>query len=538
MKKTAIIALIISICSVLTALPISFNQQEISFGSCLTSTPITKTLKIYSQSDSDQQVTVLHTNPSFTFSDTLFTLAPFDSTNINIVFNGNQNINYNDVAFFTNGNENPSYIQMSAIPHYSEAIYNSTANLWDTQLKTALKTIVYNHQTLGYSSARQHMFGSIDNVNGGVECVYTGVIVQTSGIPDSDIMNCEHTWPQSKFSSADESKEVCDINHLYPTNSQANSIRGNYPFGIVTNSSWSVGGSKKGTNAQGVTVFEPRDQHKGDCARSMFYFAVCYNNPSSPFFNDQEAVLRQWHVQDPVSTKEINRNNGIEDAQGNRNPFVDHPELVDRIYSLSTTANRPSQAIYYSSDTTMRFMTTGQVFVPFTNIGNANMTISGVTVNNTNITIQNFTSSVQSGKLGLVTMNLAPSDLPVSAVLQITTNVGVKNITILYSGVSNSDIQNVIKPQLTSSIYPNPFSLNSTLVIESVNKLNTNVTIKFFNIKGQLVNEKRIQPNFQNVMTLKLNNKDINGNDLTSGIYFYQIQQSGLKSFGKYMIIR
>jgi endonuclease I len=170
------------------------------------------------------------------------------------------------------------------------------------------------------------MFSFVSNQNGRVQCVYTGAWVTTSGIPDSNVMNTEHTWCQSW--GADTLPAKSDLNHLFPTMSHANSYRSNYPFGEVVTATWSEGGSSRGTDQWGSTVFEPRDPHKGDCARAMFYFAVRYD---MEIFLHQEEVLKAWNWQDPPDDWERTRNSRIEQIQDTRNPFVDCPEIADRI---------------------------------------------------------------------------------------------------------------------------------------------------------------------------------------------------------------
>jgi hypothetical protein len=177
-----------------------------------------------------------------------------------------------------------------------------------------------------YDAARYRMFLYIDNVDGLVECVYTGRQVAVSGsLPDAEDMNTEHTWPQSLGAELEPAK--CDLNHLYPSDSDANNYRGNLPFGEVTSSvSWTEGGSSLGEDADGDTVFEPRDAHKGDVARSMFYFSIRYDLPLYDI-----DVFRTWHLADPPDAVELARMNGIVDYQGVGNPLVACPGLVDSL---------------------------------------------------------------------------------------------------------------------------------------------------------------------------------------------------------------
>ncbi len=184
-----------------------------------------------------------------------------------------------------------------------------------------------NHTVVSYDSARYAIYSSIDNQAGQVEGVYTGQRVATWDIPDPAVMNTEHTWPQSLGPAS--GPFLSDLHHLFPTVTSANSARSNHPFGwVYSNITWSSGGSLKGSDVVGSTVFEVRPEHRGDTARAKFYIAVCYDL-SIPA--TEEATLRQWHAQDPPDSAELSRNTAVEQIQRNRNPFVDDPDLVDAI---------------------------------------------------------------------------------------------------------------------------------------------------------------------------------------------------------------
>jgi len=171
---------------------------------------------------------------------------------------------------------------------------------------------------------------------------------------ESDCYNGEHIVPQSTYNS--QMPMVGDIHQLIPTDGYVNNRRSNYPFGIIDNPTWtSTNGSKLGdisvTEYSGK-AFEPIDEFKGDIARILFYFATRYetqvDNYSFPMFNGTEnqvfklpflQMLVDWHNSDPVSQFEIDRNDNAYIYQGNRNPYIDHPEYVQQIWSqaLSTT---------------------------------------------------------------------------------------------------------------------------------------------------------------------------------------------------------
>lgn len=183
------------------------------------------------------------------------------------------------------------------------------------------------HRALSYKQARRQMFGRVDNDEGVVEGIYTGETVETEEIPDPATFNTEHAWPKSRGAEFGQPKS--DLHHLFPTQSQANTKRGNLRFGTVDGDpDWSVGGSKAGPNAEGTRVFEVRPEYRGDVARAAFYFAVIYQTDIP---EREEAVLRRWHRNDPVSATERRRNRAIEEAHNSRNRFVDYPTLVDQI---------------------------------------------------------------------------------------------------------------------------------------------------------------------------------------------------------------
>lgn len=197
-------------------------------------------------------------------------------------------------------------------------------NMHDDALLRRLHDITGKHYTsIGYTAARKVVFTFIDNDNGKVEDIYTGRVKRIShGTPNSSDMNIEHVWPQSHGATG---VAKSDMHHLFPCDSKANCRRANYPFGIVSDEDihWSQAGSKLGNH-----IFEPRNKVKGDVARATFYFAMRYNMHIE---NGEEAVLRAWSKMDPVDEHERTRERRVHERQGNSNPFVLHPELVNQI---------------------------------------------------------------------------------------------------------------------------------------------------------------------------------------------------------------
>lgn len=188
------------------------------------------------------------------------------------------------------------------------------------------------HVTLDYSTARRFMFTQIDNEQGDVRDVYTSrVINDVTRIPRADggeSFNTEHTWPQSQLKRAGKGAAVSDLHHLFPVDTMANGKRGSFPFGQVQRVEWEKNGSKLGRDADGDMVFTPPAGHRGDVARAMFWISAAYNLPIG---GEEEAVLREWAAEDPVDAREQTRNARIAEVQGDLNPFVVAPQLVEQV---------------------------------------------------------------------------------------------------------------------------------------------------------------------------------------------------------------
>ena len=185
-----------------------------------------------------------------------------------------------------------------------------------------------NARALSYLNARLLLFSTLDNRDGTVTGVYTNEGVATAGIPDDSVMNTEHTWPQSWALGVDAGFYT-DLHHLFPTMAWINRQRSALPFCEVAAIQGShLGGSRWGWGPEGQHCFEPRDAHKGNAARAMFYVSAVYGMPMD---DTMERVLRRWNAADPPDAAEQARNRAIREAQGNENPFVTSPEMVEQI---------------------------------------------------------------------------------------------------------------------------------------------------------------------------------------------------------------
>ena len=188
------------------------------------------------------------------------------------------------------------------------------------------REISQDHVAMTYQKARVILFNHVDNFDGIICSLYSPSECQRWGVESNYKYRLEHTWPQSK--GADKLPANSDLHHLFVATKLTNSKRANYPFCNVAQSDWEHGGSFLGINMELETCFEPPLSAKGDVARALFYFSIRYNMPID---SKQEAILREWHQLDSVSEFEKVRNNRIEELQGNRNPFIDHPEYSERI---------------------------------------------------------------------------------------------------------------------------------------------------------------------------------------------------------------
>lgn len=197
------------------------------------------------------------------------------------------------------------------------------------------KRFYSRHVTLDYRTAREKMFTVIDNDGqGNVKDVYAGrTIKNVNGIPNAEGpngFNTEHTWPQSQLKAAGKGAAVSDLHHLYPSETFANGKRGHIPFGWVKRVEWQTpdGQSKLGYNERGQMVWTAPEGHRGNIARAMFWVAAAYELDIPP---EEEAVLREWAREDPVDDQERARNEAIQKVQGDLNPFVVMPGLIDKV---------------------------------------------------------------------------------------------------------------------------------------------------------------------------------------------------------------
>ena len=258
-----------------------------------------------------------------------------------------------------------------------QGFFDKVDGLQDAELKGTLKTMIRNHTAIPYGKGLGHtwevFYYSDQDENGYCMDMYcdTWQKFTTPGVIVSGC-NIEHSFAKSWWGGK-EHDPYMDCYHLNPSNANANSARSNFPLGVPQKDVFTSGSLKIGKLHHEVldedfSVFEPKDEYKGDFARAYFYMATCYGRdlngdyPDLPAYdkkkyigwridnvqvgsryamqNDnylefqpwEQQLLIEWHRNDPVSEKEIKRAAAVSDFQHNRNPFIDYPYLAEYIW--------------------------------------------------------------------------------------------------------------------------------------------------------------------------------------------------------------
>ena len=225
-------------------------------------------------------------------------------------------------------------------------------------LKTALHDLIKNHNKISYGSGVDNTWGAFYTTDAVMENGQRRVLDMYSnekryfGSKGSAVsgMNIEHSVAKSWWGST-KNNAYCDLHHLNPSDQTANSRKSNYPLGELTSVSWDNGVTfvgKANIDGKSQNAYEPCDEYKGDFARVFMYMFTCYQDLTWEYtwMNYEKSayptlkpwavkLLLKWHKQDPVSEKEVNRNNAVYAVQGNRNPYVDYPQLADYVWGDS-----------------------------------------------------------------------------------------------------------------------------------------------------------------------------------------------------------
>ncbi len=457
------------------------------------------------------------------------------SHNFHIYFSSEQNIDYTDfLRVDLDGGIRSLVAEVSAQAQYPDTYYSSTQNKWAEELKDALTDLIDGHTSLGYNTARDSMYGHIDNVDGWVECVYTGrkAFFNTRAGATANGFNCEHTWPQSFSGDAEPMRS--DIFHLYPTDETANTKRANLDFGVVTSVTWTVGGSKLGTDSQGQQVFEPRDVHKGNVARTVFYYIIRYNGAYNGWQNPSkmETWLRVWHVSSPRDSAEQARNEHIYVLQHNRNPFIDHPELVDRISSFFGTATRqlaPEIAVAPEAISLgpIGFDSTVYYYAAIVNSGNDTLRVSSISSTNPAFDVSETSLALAPEAYECVRITYVAGDTEMTdstriVILSNDSDEGSIEIPVNVQVAGGAGVDGVAGEPIPREfcLYqnsPNPFRQRTTIAFDLARGQEVNLAI--YNIEGRSVSQvlrNAWMPAGEHRVTFA-------ADGLPSGVYYYRL---------------
>lgn len=470
----------------------------------------------------------------------------------NIFFESSQNIDYTDfLRISLDSGDRPLIAEVSASGVYENDYYETTQNLWGTDLKSALHNIIDGHTEYPYTSSSPDVWDILKNTDedpnnsDNVILLYTGWSYKKSdqNTGDQNGWNREHTWAKSHADFGNNPPAGTDAHHLRPTDVTVNGARGSLDF--------DNGGSLY-TDDDGVTgcyydsdSWEPRDTEKGDVARIMYYMSVRYEGddtsydlelvdyiPSSPseqpLFGKQ-STLYQWHQSDEVSDWERRRNDRIyNNWQHNRNPFIDYPAFASRLPSISGVALTEAAEIAVApSEVDMgqiTFTTTSKYGIALINTGNQNLNVQSITSSNTEFSLDksslilipdtytylyvSFTSEATEDIFS-TTISIQ-SDDPDEAQLDIPVTIEVKNGTSLLDGSQSP------KTFALHQNHPNPF--NPSTVISYQLPVSGFVNVVIYNSLGQ-----KLATLVDNRQETGARSVSFNADGLPSGVYYYRL---------------
>ncbi|TRZ51933.1 T9SS C-terminal target domain-containing protein [bacterium] len=532
------------------------NPVTIILDTAITNIAKSKTFYIKNPANTPLQITNIRTlTQAFYFTQSPFTINSFDSVLVTVYFKINQNITYNDFLIFENNKLKYSIVYYGlATAKYPDTLYRFTQGLIDEPLKTALRSFTTTgYVSLGYNIARDNMFATIDDYNNDdtIECVYIGRKIKAANrtIAQDSGFNTEHTIPQSLFNEDEPMRS--DLYHLYPTDNAPNNARSNYQFGIVlSNITYNVGGSKLGRDYENEIVFEQRDVHNGNVAGFIFYFTVKYGNYGGFLTPKQDGVLRLWHRADTVNAREKTRESRILALQHVHNPFIDHPEFVDRIrsiYSVIPDMARPkiSASPFSIVYDTLAANDTSSYYLSVFNYGTGNLSVNAVTSSIPQFIVESFPATVPQSEMRYVKIKFKPSVINTTYTGTLTISNSDSAITVNLKGFSNSSTGiNTISSEIPSQYnlyqnYPNPFNPVTKIRFDIPSfagengTSNMNVELKVFDMLGRevavLLNS-RLSPGAYELLW--------NANDVPTGTYIYRLTAGSYSQVKRMTVIK
>lgn len=297
-------------------------------------TPVTIDLNTHFQDPEGSTLT--YTTTSGSIQGSLLTIMTQTAGTFTVTVTANDGVNATNATFTLTITEGSSTV---------DAYYQNAAGKTGAELKVALHNIIKGHVQLSYDQVTQALKDTDEDPNNknNVILLYTGRSQAKSTFGSSgDAWNREHVWAKSHGDFGTTKGPGTDIHHLRPADASVNSTRGHLDF--------DNGGSpdKECTECKyDSDSWEPPNRVKGDIARMLMYMAVRYEGDGGEIdleladrvstypqpLHGKLSVLLEWNKLDPVDAFEMRRNNIIQTYQKNRNPFIDHPEWADMIWS-------------------------------------------------------------------------------------------------------------------------------------------------------------------------------------------------------------
>lgn len=411
--------------------------------------------------------------PAFSSRDNYFTVPALGTATIWVKFSPRHNILHNtELVIENDGLRGFTRVDLVGQGRYSNAYYNRTEDKKEEALKSVIDSILAaGYDTLGYVIARDTMFMWIDNrrTNGQgatqntLESCYTGSLAvgytDRTDCQNNYGFNTEHTFPQSFFNQWEPMRS--DLHHLFPCDNTSNTQRSDNPFAVVSsNIIWSDGGSRSDG-----TFFEPRDEWKGRVSRALLYFVLRYQDYNN-FVQPQEQLLRTWHSDFPPDAIDRKRNDDVFSCQRNRNPFIDYPQFLERIHSVTTFSIEPLQPSLDFPEDTIAYgniapLSTAIFRYLIVNDGNSSVTLSNFALSQP--ALFSFLAGgsnlvLQPGEAHAVDIACTPStNDSIRAFLTYQTSLaGQQNVSVPIF-VNDPIVNSIVDPQKDSFVlFPNP----------------------------------------------------------------------------------
>jgi endonuclease I len=542
---------------------ITVSDTVVDFGRTTAYDSHSQTLTLFNHLDS-----TIHVSGAYFDEDEFYTdLQPLDipangQYDFHIYLKTGQNVNYTDfLRIETNAGIHPLVVQTSAQVEYTDSYYDATQNKWGADLKAALHNIIKGHTQYGYGDLWDILSDTDEDPNNpnNVILIYTGWSYPKSDHGgDPDQWNREHVWAKSHGDFGTTPPAGTDVHHIRPCDVSVNSKRGNLDFD---------NGGTEYVDPDGDTgchydsdSWEPRDEDKGDVARMMYYMVVRYEGeegydlelvdytPSTtgndPVFGKQ-STLYQWNWMDSVDNWERRRNDRIyNNWQHNRNPFIDHPEFVDRLPSVSGMPlyDDPEIAVapHEANMGTIGFNSTAHYYLAIINTGNENLNVSQIKSTNPAFTVDQTSLTLVPETYDYVEVSFTSQSAEgtFSTTIQITSNdpdegeieVPVR-VTVSGSTSSARHASPLAASYRLYQNYPNPFNPNT--IIRYQLPVRERVVLDVFDPLGkkvaQLVNGLQGPGEYQVVFRAA---------HLPNGVYFYRLQTRHFRQIRKMVLLK